>query len=176
MRRTHIPTALLLCLSKEQRFTEKERQRTFWSALYLSLFELLSQTSCFRCLKNKILQHLPVIRTNYWCHTLFDTHRKRSCQVRLTSSPALYFRHAQKTHLLRKIDGKSRTICILFVFQQTEISQSSRIPRHSVEQREKRGRTCWTSERSHGHKISAWRFFNAQRAFLWVVFHWAQFS
>ena len=52
MRRTHIPTALLLCLSKEQRFTEKERQRTFWSALYLSLFELLSQTSCFRCLKN----------------------------------------------------------------------------------------------------------------------------
>ena len=110
MRRTHIPTALLLCLSKEQRFTEKERQRTFWSALYLSLFELLSQTSWFRCLKNKILQHLPVIRTNYWCHTLFDTHRKRSCQVRLTSSPALYFRHAQKTHMLRKIDRKSRTL------------------------------------------------------------------
>ena len=59
---------------------------------------------------------------------------------------------------------------LLFVFQQTEISQFSRIPRYSVEQRERRGRTRSSSERSHGHKILAWRFFNAQRAFLWVFF------
>ena len=73
-----------------------------WVALSNELFSVFE--------KHKILQHLPVIRTNYWCHTLFDTHRKRSCQVRLTSSPALYFRHAQKTHMLRKIDRKSRTL------------------------------------------------------------------
>ena len=60
---------------------------------------------------------------------------------------------------------------LLFVFQQTEISQFSRIPRYSVEQRERRRRTCSSSERSHGHKISAWGFFNAQCAFFWVVFH-----
>ena len=59
-----------------------------WVALSNELFSVFE--------KHKILQHLPVIRTNYWCHTLFDTRRKRSCQVRLSSSPALYFRHAQK--------------------------------------------------------------------------------
>ena len=99
MRRTHIPTALLLCLSKEQRFTEKERQRTFWFALYLSLSEFLSQTSWFRCLKNKILQRSPVIRINYWCHTLFNAHRKRTCQVRLTSSSELYSARSENAHV-----------------------------------------------------------------------------
>ena len=60
-------------------------------AQYLSLFELLSQKSWSRRWK-KTLQHLPVIRTNYWSLTLFKTHRKRTCQVRLTSSPTLYLK------------------------------------------------------------------------------------
>ena len=42
---------------------------------------------------------------------------------------------------------------LLFVFQQTEISQFSRIPRYSIEQRERRGRTRSSSERSHGLEI-----------------------
>ena len=50
-----------------------------WFALYLSLFELLSQKSWSRRLK-KTSQHPPVIRTNYWSHTPFNTHRKRTCQ------------------------------------------------------------------------------------------------
>ena len=48
-------------------------------AQYLSLFELLSQKSWSRRLK-KTSQHPPVIRTNYWSHTPFNTHRKRTCQ------------------------------------------------------------------------------------------------
>ena len=46
-------------------------------AQYLSLFELLSQKSWSRRLK-KTSQHPPVIRTTDL--TLFNTHRKRTCQ------------------------------------------------------------------------------------------------
>ena len=48
-------------------------------ALYLSLFELFSQKSWSQRLK-KTSQHPPVIKTNYWSRTPFNTHRKRTCQ------------------------------------------------------------------------------------------------
>ena len=48
-------------------------------ALYLSLFELFSQ-KCWSQRLKKTSQHPPVIKTNYWSRTPFNTHRKRTCQ------------------------------------------------------------------------------------------------
>ena len=42
--------------------------------------------------------------------TLFGTHRKRNCRVRLTITLVLHSAHTHKTHILSKVDFKSHTL------------------------------------------------------------------
>ena len=107
LRSSHISLPLFCCgLNKEQRFKKNASfcfvvQVTYWlpflqswSSLHLSLLELL-----FRCLGKKNSHHAfqSLKLSNKWSHTLFNTHRKRICQARLTSSLAYY--SAGNTHV-----------------------------------------------------------------------------
>ena len=49
------------------------------------------------------------IKVDFKSHTLFGTHRKRICQVKLPQV-SYSIRHAQKVYMLSKIDLKSRTL------------------------------------------------------------------
>ena len=67
-----------------------------WSALSLSLLELLLQKSW----KSKnVAPHPPVIKTNQLSHTPFNAHRRRTCHERFTSSLALYSARTGNTHV-----------------------------------------------------------------------------
>ena len=48
-------------------------------------------------------------KVDYKSHSLFGTHRKRTCQEKLPQA-SNSVRHSQKVHMLIKIDLKSRTL------------------------------------------------------------------
>ena len=107
LRSSHISLPLFCCgLNKEQRFKKNASFCFVFQVTYITLPPVLvCPTSelirvalpVFGGKKNSHHAFQSLKLSNKWSHTLFNTHRKRICQARLTSSLAYY--SAGNTHV-----------------------------------------------------------------------------